>query len=39
VPDRLTAGGYAPFAQTIRAGMAMPPASRIDHVMGLFRLF
>jgi 4-alpha-glucanotransferase len=39
VPDRLTAGGYAPFAQTIRAGMAHAAGLRIDHVMGLFRLF
>ena len=39
VPDRLTAGGYWPFAQTIRAGMAHAAGLRIDHVMGLFRLF
>ena len=39
VPDRLTGGGYAPFAQTIRAGMAHAAGLRIDHVMGLFRLF
>jgi 4-alpha-glucanotransferase len=39
VPDRLTAGGYGPFAQTIRAGMAHAAGLRIDHVMGLFRLF
>jgi 4-alpha-glucanotransferase len=39
VPDRLAAGGYAPFAQTIRAGMAHAAGLRIDHVMGLFRLF
>jgi 4-alpha-glucanotransferase len=39
VPDRLTAGGYEPFAQTIRAGMAHAAGLRIDHVMGLFRLF
>jgi 4-alpha-glucanotransferase len=39
VPDRLAAGGYEPFAQTIRAGMARAAGLRIDHVMGLFRLF
>jgi 4-alpha-glucanotransferase len=39
VPDRLATGGYGPFAQTIRAGMAHAAGLRIDHVMGLFRLF
>jgi len=39
VPDRLASGGYGPFAQTIRAGMAHAAGLRIDHVMGLFRLF
>src|SRR5512133_1527053 len=39
VPDRMAAGGYGPFAQTIRAGMAHAAGLRIDHVMGLFRLF
>jgi|SRR5215218_3792387 4-alpha-glucanotransferase len=39
VPERLAAGGYEPFAQTIRAGMAHAAGLRIDHVMGLFRLF
>src|SRR5215218_9544931 len=39
VPDRLAAGGYEPFAQTILAGMAHAAGLRIDHVMGLFRLF
>jgi 4-alpha-glucanotransferase len=39
VPDRLAGGGYGPFAQTIRAGMAHAAGLRIDHVMGLFRLF
>ena len=39
VPDRLAEGGYGAFAQTIRAGMAHAAGLRIDHVMGLFRLF
>jgi 4-alpha-glucanotransferase len=39
VPDRLAEVAYEPFAQTIRAGMAHAAGLRIDHVMGLFRLF
>ena len=39
VPDHLTAAGYGPFTQTIRAAMAHAAGLRIDHVMGLFRLF
>jgi 4-alpha-glucanotransferase len=39
VPARLAAHGYEPFARTIRAGMAHAGGLRIDHVMGLFRLF
>ena len=39
VPARLTATGYQPFARTVRAGMAGVQGLRIDHVMGLFRLF
>lgn len=38
-PGRLAASGYAPFLQTVRAGMAHVAGLRIDHVMGLFRLF
>ena len=39
VPARLAAGGYAPFVQTIRAGLRHAQGLRVDHVMGLFRLF
>jgi 4-alpha-glucanotransferase len=39
VPHRLAARGYEPFIQTIRAGLRHAGGLRIDHVMGLFRLF
>jgi 4-alpha-glucanotransferase len=39
VPWRLRAVGYEPFAQTVRAALRHSGALRIDHVMGLFRLF
>ncbi len=39
VPDRLHAAGYEPFVQTIRACLRHAGGLRIDHVMGLFRLF
>jgi 4-alpha-glucanotransferase len=39
VPQRLRSGGYAPFIQTIRACLRDAGGLRIDHVMGLFRLF
>jgi 4-alpha-glucanotransferase len=39
VPWRLRAVGYEPFAQTVRAALRHTGALRIDHVMGLFRLF
>jgi 4-alpha-glucanotransferase len=39
VPDKLRRAGYAPFAQTIRACLRHAGGLRIDHVMGLFRLF
>lgn len=39
VPDRLRDAGYAPFVQTIRACLRHAGGLRIDHAMGLFRLF
>jgi 4-alpha-glucanotransferase len=39
VPHRLRAAGYAPFIETIRAALRHAGGLRIDHVMGLFRLF
>ncbi len=38
-PHKLRAAGYEPFIQTIRAGFRHGGRLRIDHVMGLFRLF
>ncbi len=38
-PHRLRAAGYEPFIQTIRAAFRNSGGLRIDHVMGLFRLF
>lgn len=38
-PHKLRAAGYEPFIQTIRAAFRHGGGLRIDHVMGLFRLF
>ena len=39
VPHKLRAAGHEPFRQTIRAHLRHARGLRIDHVMGLFRLF
>ena len=39
VSHKLRAAGYDPFIQTIRACLRYAGGLRIDHVMGLFRLF
>ena len=38
-PYRLQEAGYEPFIQTVRAGFRHAGGLRIDHVMGLFRLW
>ncbi|MEA2687045.1 MAG: 4-alpha-glucanotransferase [Actinomycetota bacterium] len=38
-PWKLRAAGYGPLAETIRAGLRHAGALRLDHVMGLFRLW
>lgn len=38
-PWKLRAAGYRPFAATLRAALSGAGGVRIDHVMGLFRLF
>ena len=39
IPSKLRAAGYAPFIQTVRGALRHAGGLRIDHVMGLFRLF
>jgi len=39
VPWRLRDAGYRPFAELLRASMARGGGLRVDHVMGLARLF
>lgn len=39
VPHKLRAAGYEPFVQTLRAAFRHAGGLRIDHVLGLFRLY
>jgi 4-alpha-glucanotransferase len=39
IPWKLRSSGYEPFIQTIRATLRHAGGLRIDHVLGLFRLF
>ena len=39
IPHSLRAAGYVPFVETLRQNMRAAGALRIDHVMGLCRLF
>ena len=39
IPHKLRAAAYEPFRQTIRATLRHAGGLRIDHVMGLFRLY
>jgi len=38
-PDRLAARAFEPFRQVVRAALAHGGGLRVDHVMGLFRLW
>lgn len=38
-PWKLRNSGYRPFVETIRAGFRAAAGLRIDHIMGLFRLY
>ncbi|WP_371483086.1 4-alpha-glucanotransferase [Kitasatospora sp. NBC_00315] len=38
-PDTLAEAGYAPFAQVLRGTLRRSGALRLDHIMGLFRLW
>jgi len=38
-PDRLARTSYAPFRQVVRAALEHGGGMRVDHVMGLFRLW
>lgn len=39
LPHRLRSAGYAPFIETVRAQLRHAGGLRIDHVLGLFRLW
>jgi 4-alpha-glucanotransferase len=38
-PNRLTSAGYEPFVRIVRAALRHMGGLRLDHVMGLFRLY
>jgi 4-alpha-glucanotransferase len=39
IPHRLRAAGYRPFIETVRAALRHAGGLRIDHVLGLFRMW